>query len=1288
MSDQDKNTTQSAKISVQEISLPKGGGSIKGMGDSFQPNSFSGTGSYSIPIPVTQARGLEPQLSLNYNSGSGNSEFGLGFSLSLPRVRVRTDKGTPEYQGKNLFILDGAGELTQTSTTNAPNGVVIYAYAPRVEGLFSKIEQYIDKSSGNSYWKVVSKNNITSLYGSTTLSQVANPTNVNQIFQWLIAETQDAKGNKIMYEYAAENNDNVPDTIFEVNRVFTANRYLTSAKYGNYFDTAGTEQFGFELVFDYGEYDLRNLNQPGCDPYKKTKSWDCRPDPFSSYTSGFEIRTYRLCKNVLLFHYFKNELGDLHCLNKTLSLSYNNLQKYGEHTVESISLLINATINGYRKKTDGSYNKQSMPSVQLNYSAFNPPQTPLFSTLKVNNNTLPGFLDTSEFLPVDLNGDGLPGFLYANNNSTLYFEPTGNGEYAAANELNLFPIDKNISDGAASLVDIDGNGELELMVNSSERAGYYQFSNTDGWKNFMAFDSFPQGLNQSIEMTDLDGNGKTDMFLAEENDLLCFYSKGKLGYTPGARTQRALDFPLNNAGYAGSLVSFANIFGDGLSHRVKITNGSLECWPNLGYGKFGEKISFANAPRFSGTFDCARLFFADVDGSGTADVVYVYADRADIFINQNGNSFSDPVSIIFPEEFSNTDRISFADLLGNGTSCLVFSKLTTTPPNHYYYNFVGETILQNREVQKVMKPYLLNEISNNIGLVTQISYCSSTKFAVEDRLAGRPWCTKLRFPVQVVEETTTYDLVSATKFTSKYKYHDGYYDPIERQFKGFGFVESWDTETYEQFAASSTNSDFPLTRLNQELFVPPVYTKTWYYTGAYLEYESLLKQYNAEFYNGDTEAYNFPDNVFDPAIYLADEEIFRQAYVALSGNTIRTEVYADDQLPRSSNPFTVTTSNYKINLLLNPGGDNAAVFLVSPNESISYNYERNPADPQVSQQFVLDTDLLCGQPKKSCTVFLPRRSVSGPGITVYPDQLSLKATAATSAYINTDDNLAYRYRGVLCNNQDFEITGLTLAPGKMYFSFDDIKTQTDIAFLHLVPYLGNSSFNGPQIHQLSLSNIYFWNDDQTAELSCGSIGQRALLSHTEQAAFTTDNINTVFGTRITDDIITEQAGYILDPASGYWFNKGLVQYYFSDPYSFYVTSYTENSFAALTSSLRSKTTAQFDSYYLNILIIAQFINDTLTNVSTASIDYQVNKPFQLIDLNNNVSQVLFDSLGQVIVSTLFGKENAVAIGGMRLYEYEQQAAEYIERETTSTGQPITFDDVIANPEYYLQGAAS
>ena len=60
------------------ISLPKGGGAIRGMGEKFAANPVTGTGSMTVPIATSPGRaGFGPQLSLSYDSGSGNGPLWL-----------------------------------------------------------------------------------------------------------------------------------------------------------------------------------------------------------------------------------------------------------------------------------------------------------------------------------------------------------------------------------------------------------------------------------------------------------------------------------------------------------------------------------------------------------------------------------------------------------------------------------------------------------------------------------------------------------------------------------------------------------------------------------------------------------------------------------------------------------------------------------------------------------------------------------------------------------------------------------------------------------------------------------------------------------------------------------------------------------------------------------------------------------------------------------------------------------------------------------------------------------
>src|SRR3989475_5761687 len=99
------------KLAAPSITLPKGGGAIRGIGEKFAANPVTGTGSMTVPIAVSPGRsGFGPQLSLSYDSGSGSGPFGFGWNLSLPSITRKTDKGLPRYwdaqdTDSDVFIL-------------------------------------------------------------------------------------------------------------------------------------------------------------------------------------------------------------------------------------------------------------------------------------------------------------------------------------------------------------------------------------------------------------------------------------------------------------------------------------------------------------------------------------------------------------------------------------------------------------------------------------------------------------------------------------------------------------------------------------------------------------------------------------------------------------------------------------------------------------------------------------------------------------------------------------------------------------------------------------------------------------------------------------------------------------------------------------------------------------------------------------------------------------------------------------------------------------------------------
>lgn len=239
-----------SSVTQNVLSLPKGGGAIKGIGETFQPNLFSGTGNHSIPLALSPGRsGFGPQLSLDYSSGNGHGIFGLGWQLGIPRVTRKTEKGLPRYDDSDVFVLSGAKDLVpclqkivdpssgqETWGPEAPMKQpqhTVYRYRPRTEGLFARIERWVHTSTHETHWRTITRDNVTSLYGATAASRLTDPANAQRVYEWLLHETCDALGNHILYEYAIDDpqlytHDNLdvrlPD-IFEQHRVATQ-RYI------------------------------------------------------------------------------------------------------------------------------------------------------------------------------------------------------------------------------------------------------------------------------------------------------------------------------------------------------------------------------------------------------------------------------------------------------------------------------------------------------------------------------------------------------------------------------------------------------------------------------------------------------------------------------------------------------------------------------------------------------------------------------------------------------------------------------------------------------------------------------------------------------------------------------------------------------------------------------------------------------------------------------------------------------------------------------------------------------
>jgi RHS repeat-associated protein len=1379
--------------SDQKISLPKGGGAIRGMGEKFASNPVTGTGSMTVPIAVSPGRsGFGPQLSLSYDSGAGNGPFGLGWSLSLPAITRKTDKGLPQYrdaEDSDVFVLSGAEDLVPVYRQDPDgswvagrpgyqrdpdpfwvrdsqgllvvhedelNGHRVRRYRPRIEGLFARIERWSKIGSpGDVHWRSISENNILTLYGFDANSRIADPLDPSRIFSWLICESRDDKGNGIRYLYKKEDGTYQPrhgqadpfKQAHQLNRGLasdprrTAQRYLQRVLYGNVkplLDAQGRRprhlgelpnpptdtgaDWLFEVRFDYGELDE---GDPTGNP---EKPWFYRPDAFSSYRSGFEVRSCRRCERVLMLHNIPDQPAGpdiapqpgYRGVVRSTEFTYDDELDPGIASKPIYSFLKQVVQTGWNQE-NGSTIRRSLPPVEFQYSQ---PvvQDAVEEVDSQHLQNLPVGLDGAAYRWVDLHGEGIPGILTEQAGAWYYKRnwspiPTKLPDGSEALRVNLAPLETvalkpNVAlSGSAEFMDLAGDGQPDIVVMEGPTPGLYEHDEAEGWQPFRPF---PSHLNlnmrdPNVKFVDLDGDGHADVLITENDALVWHASLAEEGFAPAQRVIKELDEEKGlRIVFADGTQSIylADLSGDGLTDIVRIRNGEVCYWPNLGYAKFGAKVTMDSSPWFDNPeqFDQKRVRLADIDGSGTTDIIYLHREGVRLYFNQSGNSWSQPHQLkVFPR-VDELVSIVPTDLLGNGTACLVWSSPLPGDARRpmRYLNLMGTD-----------KPHLLVSTKNNLGAETRVHYAPSTKFYLKDRQAGKPWITRLPFPVHVVERVETWDHISRNRFATRYAYHHGYFDGEEREFRGFGMVEQFDTEGFAALAGGNVPAD----NIAPESHVPPVQTKTWFHTGAYLGRDRVsdyfagllnatdLGEYFREpgLTDAEARALLLPDTVLPDGLTLEEE---REACRSLKGSMLRQEVYADDadhpdatieQVRRARTPYTVTEQNFTIRTVQPRGANRHAVFFTHAREAISYHYERNPADPRIRHALTLEVDSF-GNVLKQAAIGYGRRQqirvvddqgnvqqVTNPGLTGLDAADQAKQTTALLTYtenrvtnaIETTDT----YRTPLpCEALTFELTGYTSTGAAGRFQASDLVEPDPAAagrlrhkFTDQVPYEATATGN-PCRRPIEWLRALYRRDDLNGLLPLGELHSLALPGESYKLAFTPGLLNQVFQrpragqpaeALLPDPAVVlggqggNQGGYLLsqtmkadgrfpatDADNHWWIPSG--QSFFTtnpaDPATTELAQARQHFFLPrrYRDPFGQDAFVDFDA---NDLLMTE-TRDVLGNrVTVNANDYRVLQPRLVSDPNRNQTEVAFDTLGMVAGTAVMGKPLPASVEG-------------------------------------------
>lgn len=1353
---------ESFTVAAPSISLPKGGGAIRGMGEKFAANPVTGTGSMAIPIATSPGRsGFGPQLSLSYDSGAGNGPFGFGWNLSLPSITRKTDKGLPQYLDaidSDVFVLSGAEDLVPIYRQDDdgswiaghpgfqrdadgfwvrdPSGdLVIYEdelggysvrrYRPRIEGLFARIERWSKIGSPSDvHWRSISKDNILTLYGLDANSRIADPLDASRIFSWLICESRDDKGNGLRYIYKKEDGDYQPrpgqadpfKQAHQLNRGDTsdprrtAQRYLQRILYGNLKPLLATQgqrplylsdlpnpptdssaDWLFEVRFDYGELDEDDpMGRP-------EKPWLYRHDAFSTYRPGFEVRTCRRCERVLMLHHIPDQPAQpgYQGVVRSTEFTYDDELDPNLATQPVYSFLKQVVQTGWKQEA-GSSTRRSLPPVEFAYSE--PIVQDVVEEVDPQSaQNLPIGLDGSAYRWIDLHGEGIPGILTEQAGAWFYkrnLSPLDvTAKFSSLETVTLKP-NAALSSGA-DFMDLAGDGQPDVVVLEGPTPGLYEHDEAEGWQPFRRFSSL---LNRNLrdpnlKFIDLDGDGHPDVLISEDDAFVWHPSLAEEGFGPARRVAQALDEesgPRVVFADGTQSVYVADLSGDGLSDIVRIRNGEVCYWPNLGHGHFGAKVTMDNAPWFDhpDQFDHQRIRLADIDGSGTTDIIYLHRDGVRLYFNQSGNSWSQPRMLpVFPR-IDDLASIVPTDLLGNGTACLVWSSLLP-----------GDTQRSMRYVDLMggQKPHLLVKTVNNLGAETRIHYAPSTKFYLQDKYDGKPWITRLPFPVHVVERVETYDHISRNRFVTRYAYHHGYFDGVEREFRGFGMVEQFDTEEFASLSASQT---LPAgANVEESSHVPPVLTRTWFHTGAHLSrnrisnfFAGLLDANDiGEYYREpgltDTQAHALllDDSVL-PGSLTPDEE--REACRALKGSMLRQEIYAQDGTDAAAHPYTVTEQNFTIRKLQSRGNNRHSVFFTHAREAISYHYERKPADPRIGHALTLEVDEY-GNVLKSAVVGYGRRQADvSLSVEDQAKQSQLLITFSESRFTNTiDDENSYR-TPLPCEMRTYELTGLSPSTGTSPFMLDELLLRAGEA--QEIPYEAGPSGALEKRLIEHVKTFYRPNDlglslnDSLALLPLGQIETHALPGESYKLALTPGLVSQIFGTKATDSMLQTEGRYVhSDGDASWWIRSGRV--FFSpgkndDPATelaqaknhFFMVRRVRDPFYR--ADFNTESNVDYDTYDL---LVTQ-TRDALDNLVSIRSDYRVLQPSLMTDPNGNRSEVAFDILGMVAGTAVMGKET-------------ENQGDTLHRFTADLDEATVLahlNDPLAEPHAILQGATT
>lgn len=588
-------------VSPEILPLPKGGGAIRSIGETFSPDLHTGTGNYRIPLWFPRGPGkFQPDMGIVYSTGGGNGPFGMGWHLPVMRMTRRTDQGLPTYDDDlDTFVLDGE-EIV-------PVGGGRYRY--RREEQFRKIEK------AGEGWEVRDKGGRRFLLGTNAAARIEETqAGVTRIYAWLIEKAIDTNGNEINYSYYRDRGQLCLESI-------TYSIYTITFIYEVRPDRSTERRAGFDITTA-----LR------CTAIEYRINGD--PDPlFHRYTLTYDECPYTRLSLLasVTFSGHRTRAGEPETAAlPTLRFTYtpfqpsHRYQTFGSEVLEPPPLSLEDAdfdlVDLYSMGLPGVIQLSGLihrfwPNKGQGH--WGPPrslrQLPAAVTL---SDPAVGF--------ADMDGNGTADLIVLSESPLSYYinEP-GQGWTRRSRFRREPTFDPN--DAELRLLDLNGDGLVDAMRTSQGMFYFYYNRGDAGWDSPVAIARvrdlarFPDVFfsDPRVKLADMTGDGLVD---------IVWVHGGRLDYWPhygngrfGERITLALQPPIG-FGFDPERLFLSDINGDGVADVVYVESDQVRLWINQG----GNAFVSAGVIRYTPPTNGRNIRLADMFGTGTSGLMWSY----------------------------------------------------------------------------------------------------------------------------------------------------------------------------------------------------------------------------------------------------------------------------------------------------------------------------------------------------------------------------------------------------------------------------------------------------------------------------------------------------------------------------------------------------------------------------------------------------------------------------------------------------------------------------------------